>query len=283
MQLNDILEYLSKDGNIMLNMHDVTGILSSKPFDIERKFRIHTLKFCDIAKSTSAGYMLCTSCKKTVCKMALRCGKPFFGTCPYGLFELVFPIKIDERIECILFVGNQTDNAKNALQKAKIACEKTKVNFNEISKEFKNINTANADFMLETAELISEFICLLYYKNKQTINYKGHCHRIVEELKHRADEHYDCALTLKKMSELYFMNEKYLGRLFLKQTGQTFHSYINMRRLKAAAELLENTDRSVIDISLECGFNSISYFNRIFLKKYGKTPAQYRKYTAKSR
>lgn len=277
MDLNDLLEYLSSSGNYMVNMHDVTGILSYTPFDIEEKFRKHTLPFCDIAKSTPKGYLLCTSCKTAVCKIAVRSGKPFFGMCPYGLFELVYPIKIDGKIECILFVGNQTEDLKLTAKKAKSACERTGVAFDKISKEFGNINTAIPDFMLKTAELTEEFIKLTCRNNCRNITYDGRCNRIIETLKRHVDEHYDCAMTLKKISELYFMNEKYLGRIFLKQTGQTFKSYLNMRRLEAAAALLEKTDRKVIDISLECGFNSISYFNRIFLKKYNKTPVQYRK------
>lgn len=268
---------MTSSGDILINIHDVTGILSYQPFDVERKYRKHTLAFCDIAKTTGNGFTLCTSCKKVACKIALRRKKYFFGVCPYGLFELVYPVEINEKIECIIFLGNQSENLPMTSEKAKLTCEKTGVDFKRISKEFGNIKTANRQFMLSTAEIISEFIKLIYFKNQKNINYSGHTNKIVEDLKNYANEYYDCALSLKKMSELYFMNEKYLGRLFLKQTGRTFHSYLNMCRLDAAALLLKTTDKTVLEISFECGFNSISYFNRIFLKAYGKTPLQYRK------
>ncbi len=107
MNLNTLLQYLSSCSGLLINMHNVTGILSCPPFDIERTFRKHTLKFCDIAKTTEKGFGLCTSCKKTVCKMAIKRGKAFFGVCPYGLLELVYPINLNEKTECILFLGNR--------------------------------------------------------------------------------------------------------------------------------------------------------------------------------
>lgn len=277
MNLNTLLQYLSSCSGLLINMHNVTGILSCPPFDIERTFRKHTLKFCDIAKTTEKGFGLCTSCKKTVCKMAIKRGKAFFGVCPYGLLELVYPINLNEKTECILFLENQTENISETAKKAEITCKMTGVDFEKLSKEFANIKNADKSFMLKTARIADEFIKLMYYKNRKNITYSGHHSKITEDLCLYADEYFDRALTLKKMSELYFMNEKYLGRLFLKQTGQTFHSYVNMRRLDAAENLLKTTDRTVLDILVECGFNSISYFNRIFRARYKKTPAQYRK------
>lgn len=277
MNLNGLLEYLSSVTGLLINFHDVTGLLSCRPFDIEQRFRTHRLAFCDIAKNTGKGFALCTGCKKTVCKMAIRSGKPFFGVCPYGLTELVCPIKINGKTECILFLGNQTEDLKLTEAKAKKTCAETGVDFKKLSGEFKNIKIADRKIMLKTAEAIEEFIKLAYHKNRGSITYSGRPNKIAEEMKLYADEYFDRPLTLKKTAEIYFMNEKYLGRLFIRQHGQTFHSYINTRRLELAARLLRETDKSVLEISLESGFNSISYFNRSFRSLFGKSPAEYRK------
>lgn len=277
LNLNTLLEYLSTTTGILINLHDVSGILSCPPFDIERRFKVHTLGFCDIAKSTHKGFLLCTSCKNTVCKMALRGVKPFFGVCPYGLLELVYPIKINNRTECMLFLGNTTENLTLTAKKAEAACRKTDVDFTKLSEKFGGIKAADRKIMLKTAEITKEFISLAYHKNRRSITYSARPNKIAEEMKLYADEYFDRPLTLKKMSGIYFMNEKYLGRLFINQIGQTFHSYINMRRLESAENLLRATDKTVLEISLECGFNSISYFNREFMKTYGKTPSEYRK------
>ena len=53
--------------------------------------------------------------------------------------------------------------------------------------------------------------------------------------------------------------------------------YLNRIKLERAAELLETTSDSVLDIMFECGFNNVSYFNQLFKKAYGTTPGGYRR------
>jgi AraC-like DNA-binding protein len=58
----------------------------------------------------------------------------------------------------------------------------------------------------------------------------------------------------------------------------TFRSYINEWRLRSVGEaLLNRSDRSILDIAFENGFNSKSSFNSLFFKKYGMTPREYRR------
>ena len=53
--------------------------------------------------------------------------------------------------------------------------------------------------------------------------------------------------------------------------------YLQQLRLERASTLLKETEASVISIAQECGFASVSYFNRIFKAAYGITPSEYRK------
>jgi len=76
------------------------------------------------------------------------------------------------------------------------------------------------------------------------------------------------------------MNDKYLGRLFRKQLGQTFHEYLNAVRIKRAEELLMLPAKSIISIALDCGFQNVTYFNRIFARQHRMSPTQYRKNSA---
>lgn len=65
---------------------------------------------------------------------------------------------------------------------------------------------------------------------------------------------------------------------FFKQTmGMPFTTYLNDYRLTLAAKSLLETHKAVLEIASECGFDNLSYFNRIFKKKYGITPSSYRK------
>lgn len=68
----------------------------------------------------------------------------------------------------------------------------------------------------------------------------------------------------------------YFNRIFLSHTGFTVTAYINYIRLKQAAYLLRTTDKSVLDIALEIGYDSHEGFTKAFKKKYGITPSEYR-------
>ena len=69
----------------------------------------------------------------------------------------------------------------------------------------------------------------------------------------------------------------YLCREFQRILGCTPTDYVNSLRLDYAHLLLENTAMAVADIALESGFESLSYFYRLFKSKYGIAPARYRK------
>ena len=68
----------------------------------------------------------------------------------------------------------------------------------------------------------------------------------------------------------------YFNRIFLSHTGFTVTAYINYIRLKQAAFLLRTTDKSVLDIALEIGYDSHEGFTKAFKKKYGVAPSEYR-------
>ena len=64
--------------------------------------------------------------------------------------------------------------------------------------------------------------------------------------------------------------------MFKKETGQTFINYLNNYKIEKSKNLLENTNMTLLDISLEVGFNNQSYYSTIFKKYTNMTPQEYR-------
>ena len=89
--------------------------------------------------------------------------------------------------------------------------------------------------------------------------------------------HYNEKLYIQDLSSLVNMNEQYFCRFFKKAIGKPPIDYINDYRLNKVIHLLENTEQAVTDISLDCGFNNMGNFQRLFKRKTGTTPLQYRK------
>jgi AraC family cel operon transcriptional repressor len=69
---------------------------------------------------------------------------------------------------------------------------------------------------------------------------------------------------------------EHVGRAFRKYLNLTPSEYVNSLRLNYAANLLLHTDRTILDIALDAGFNNISYFNHLFKKHFHTTPTRFR-------
>ena len=69
----------------------------------------------------------------------------------------------------------------------------------------------------------------------------------------------------------------HINRLFKKETGVTLSKYFTDLKLEYAKRLVETTSESILDISQQVGFSSLSHFTKLFSKYYGSTPAKHRK------
>ena len=199
---------------------------------------------------------------------------PFCGHCPWGLFEVAYPVIRDKTVQAIIYVGNFVTNRKET-EKCIIKTSKllnmSPEPFFKLLDECEIANDATEAFQI--AEIVKDYILSLPDNDSR---YVDNLHWAVRNIKNYADEYYRKNLSLKSISKLYFTNEKYIGRLFKKQTGMSFHKYLNSVRLEKAEELLQNTDKHIIDIAIKCGFENVSYFNRIFKEKHGITPLEFR-------
>ena len=99
--------------------------------------------------------------------------------------------------------------------------------------------------------------------------------RIENVYKYMAD-HYRMEITLSDMARIAGMSEVAFSRFFKKRTSRTFVECLTDIRLGHATRMLVDTTHGVSEISYLCGFNNLSNFNRIFKKKKGCTPTEFR-------
>lgn len=90
-------------------------------------------------------------------------------------------------------------------------------------------------------------------------------------------DHYHEKLYVQDLASQVNMNEQYFCRFFKRSIGKTPIDYINDYRLNKVIRLLETGDAQITEIWLECGFNNMGNFQRLFKRKTGITPLQYRK------
>lgn len=88
---------------------------------------------------------------------------------------------------------------------------------------------------------------------------------------------YQSDIGTSKLCETFGYTKPYFCRRFKEYTGVTPMLYLTSRRLEAACELLQKSNKSIGEISALCGFNDPNYFARCFKGHFGTSPAEYRK------
>ncbi|TPE43460.1 AraC family transcriptional regulator [Pontibacter mangrovi] len=100
--------------------------------------------------------------------------------------------------------------------------------------------------------------------------------RRIEKVFDYMELHYNKDISLADISKVANMPEVSCSRFIKKRTGKTFVESLNEIRLGHASRMLIDTTETISEISFKCGFNNLSYFNRIFKRKNGCTPKEFR-------
>lgn len=89
--------------------------------------------------------------------------------------------------------------------------------------------------------------------------------------------HFQEPLSIRQLSDLFYVNPAYLGRAFRKATGVPFNQYLHNLRMSEAKRLLLQTDKHVYEISSMLGYAECKYFTAKFTADIGISPIEYRK------
>ena len=91
------------------------------------------------------------------------------------------------------------------------------------------------------------------------------------------EKNYKNDIKIEDVAEISGYSVSYFSRLFNSQIGIPFSEYLCVTRLKHVQYMLLKTDKSVMDIALECGFSYPGNMTSSFKSKFGMTPLQFRK------
>ena len=93
----------------------------------------------------------------------------------------------------------------------------------------------------------------------------------------RIEQDFDKKLTVQEMADECGYSASHFMRWFKEATGSGFSAYLIEYRLGKAAREIQNTNKTILDIAEQSGFDNLSNFNRLFKKRFEMTPGQFRK------
>lgn len=141
---------------------------------------------------------------------------------------------------------------------------------------------------------VQQFLTILYElsrcENARTLASSSYAKVTVEDdsrrilkVKNFISKNYMDELRLPELASLAGMSSSAFSRFFKLHTGRNISEYIIDLRLGYAARMLVDTAKSISEIGFDCGFNNLSNFNRLFKKKKGCSPSEFRESYHKTR
>lgn len=246
----------------------------------DQRYFGHYCDFCRSVKNLRKGALYgkddCTECDViTLKRVAGETDRPFLHKCHIGLTELILPIRTEGKTLGIAFLGQcaipEKDDTKEILA---------------------NVARYGGD-----PELFAQTYQSMPSVSLQTLLFAGNLARM--SLQHIADTYrllsppnvgltlakrcesyirmnYMLPITARSVSEHLHVNPSYLSRVFRKDAGMGLIDYIHEQRLMHAKSLLASTELPVAVIAENSGFTDLNYFSRLFRKKVGCSPSEFR-------
>jgi two-component system, response regulator YesN len=120
------------------------------------------------------------------------------------------------------------------------------------------------------ARIVRRFADLILY-----LPHLAHARALRRAISH-VRNHVDTPLRVAAVAELAGLSPSHFSRVFRKEMGETFVSYVNRMRCERATELLRSTQLPIQDVAHRCGFSDHSYFTKVYRTVTGAPPSAHR-------
>lgn len=142
--------------------------------------------------------------------------------------------------------------------------------------------------------MVLNFLQLLYelslFKDVRPLSSTSYAHTTIfttdtriQKIQRYIEKNFDGDIKLGTLADIAGMSPESFSRYFHQSTGKTLSDYLLDYRIGKATRSLVDTADMISTVCYECGFNNVSYFNRMFRKRKGCTPKEFRDIYQKKR
>lgn len=142
---------------------------------------------------------------------------------------------------------------------------------------------------LKNMQLICD-ICILFFEEvehillpERDLIHEEKNNELLSLLLNYVQQNYMESPTLSEFGRQQGFSVEYLSRFFKRSMGITFSRYLSGVRTRRAEYLITHTEKSLLDICIECGFSNSGVFNRAFIENYACRPSEYRDFSQHTR
>jgi AraC-like DNA-binding protein len=240
----------------------------------------HENPFCALMAQSSRS---CAACLQT--QQELIEGKPGESTsvvCFAGLCDTAIPVSVGNKVIGFLQTGQVALRKPTQAGFSKVAQQLilwgVKVDLNQLQDAYfhgKLLSREQYEAMVRLLEIFAKHLSVM--ANQILVARQNEEPPLITKAKRYIGEHQAESLSLNQMAGTLNVSTFYFCKMFKKATGLTFTDYLSRTRIERAKNLLLNPHLRVSEVAYDCGFISLTHFNRIFKRVVGKSPTNYRR------
>lgn len=298
MNLQSLILSAEEVFHIKICVHDVSGITyADRELMLDYEQKSHSGVYCMQAKQLVDKHA-CMQ-QKLIAMRYLRAvyRDGMYGICAMGLCEYVLPVVVDKHLLAVLFVSGAVREDREKAHE-KVIRRLIQNDYDENHPFLKTFDRFYAKHSVSRSTLfffanlvrsilIEHSSCLITPHSagssesiwKQiTPAMELRSSWVVQSVVPYMRENFRGPLSLKHLCDTFFITPQYLCRTFSKEMHSSPMAYVNRLRIEAAAREIATTSRPLADIGADMGIGDSNYFYRLFKKKMGVTPKEYRRF-----
>lgn len=184
---------------------------------------------------------------------------------------LLFSVALKTKWSLLGFVEGRIDLTNDELQRDQSNCNTC----NSISNPIDWACSRKLSRIILLLQCLSGFLAT--EENIDEHNIESPISPIILKAKDYIEAHLSDKLSVPIIANSVGLSESYFSKLFIRFTGLSLSRFVLNRRILRAQQLLDTTVKNISEVAFECGFESISHFNRSFKKYANLAPRQYRR------
>ena len=262
--LSDLIETLERGTKLHICIAFMDNCGNRKTLCSYRQ-AVHDRPVCMDIKREHDGLVACYRCRNVVQRAVVQRRKPMAGLCVHGVYEYCKPVVYENRVICVIFVGNILPAESDDRERLERLVGRELLETME--------QHCTVEDCAKIADVLESYIVFLfdtYGIENKTFD------PLVENIKNYIRENLAYDFSIEELAADFNYTPKYLGHLFRSRTGQSIKEYCNLLKVNQAKRLLTESDLNIATIAVQVGFNSITYFDRVFHKETGLSPQRYR-------
>lgn len=244
-------------------------------------------EFCALLNQSRSACLSCNHACHTLYQSAVTSGQTI--SCFAGLRETAIPIRAGGQTVALLTTG-QVFTTEPSEQRFREVISVLKENgttapqierlreawFNTRSlpiKQYEGIITLLSAFAIQLSEFLNRLLVEESHSEPD----------VVIKAKQFINANLEDKVSLEAVSHHVGVSTFYFCKIFKQTTGMTLTEYVNRRRVERAKRMLLNPQNRVTEVAFEVGYQSLSQFNRSFLRYVGVSPSKYREHETAER